>query len=64
MVDLSLVAVLITTSASALIGVISQIQHSRCTQLSLCGGFFNCVRKVPDVEEPPIELDDLTLHND
>lgn len=64
MVDLSLVAVLITTSASALIGVISQIQHSRCTELSLCGGFFNCTRKVPDVEEPQIELDNLRVHND
>lgn len=63
MVDLSLVAVLITTSASALIGVISQIQHSRCTQINLCG-LFSCTRSVPDVEEPPVELDNLRLHND
>ena len=55
MADLSLVAVLITTSASAAIGIISQIQHSRCTQLSFCG-LCSCVRNVPDDVEPAVEL--------
>ena len=50
--DLSLVAVLITTSASAIIGIISQIQHSRCTSISCLGGLFSCTRNVPNVEEP------------
>lgn len=54
--DLSLVAVLITTCATAVIGIISQIQHSRCSTIKLCGGLVSCNREVPDVIEPTIEL--------
>ena len=54
--DLSLVAVLITTCATAVIGVISQIQHSRCSKISCCGSLVSCNREVPDVIEPTVEL--------
>lgn len=56
MVDLSSVSVLIITCSTAVIGIISQIQHSRCTNLSLGFGLCSCTRNVPDFEEPTIEL--------
>ena len=55
--DLAGIAVLITTVAGACIGVISQVQHSRCVKLKLCWGMCDCIRNVPDVEEPTVELD-------
>jgi hypothetical protein len=61
MTDLSLVAVLITTAASAAIGIISQIQHSRCTELNLFWGLCACTRKVPDVEEEEVDLNNIEL---
>ena len=64
MADLSLVAVLITTCASATLGIISQIQHSRCTQLNLFCGLCSCTRKVPDVEEDEVSLSDLQVKTD
>ena len=54
--ELGMVAVLITTCASAIVAVISQIQHSRCEQISLCCGIFACTRNVPDIQEPNVEL--------
>lgn len=54
--DLAGIAVLITTVAGACIGVISQIQHSRCVKLRVCWGMCDCIRSVPDVEEPEAEL--------
>ncbi len=54
--ELTGIAVLITTVSSAFIGIISQIQHSRCTKLIVCWGMCDCVRNVPDVEEPTVEL--------
>lgn len=56
MAELSLVAVLITTCATAVIGIISQIQHSRCSTIKVCGGLVSCTREVPDVVEPTVEL--------
>lgn len=56
MVDLSSVSVLIITCSTAVIGIISQIQHSRCERLDLFCGLCACTRKVPDFEEPTIEL--------
>ena len=56
MADLSLVAVLITPCASAASGIISQIQHSRCTKLDLFCGLCSCTRHVPDDVEPAVEL--------
>ncbi len=60
MTDLSLVAVLITTSASALIGIISTIQHSRCSTIKCFWGLCDCARNVPDVVEPEVELTNIT----
>lgn len=54
--DLAGIAVLITTVAGACIGVISQVQHSRCVKLRVCWGMCDCIRSVPDVEEPTVEL--------
>lgn len=57
--ELTGIAVLITTVSSAFIGIISQIQHSRCVKLRICWGLCDCVRNVPDVEEPTVELQEL-----
>lgn len=56
MVDLSAVSVLIITCSTAVIGIISQIQHSRCSQLNLFCGMCSCTRNVPDVMEPTVEI--------
>jgi hypothetical protein len=55
MVDLSSISVVIITCSTAVIGIISQIQHSRCSEISLCG-MVSCVRNVPDHIEPTVEL--------
>ena len=51
MAEITSVAVLITTTAAAIVAVIAQVQHSRCITIKLCCGLFQCSRKVPDVEE-------------
>ena len=56
MVDFSSLSVLIITCSTAVIGIISQIQHSRCMELSVCFGACSCTRNVPDVQEPTVEL--------
>tara|TARA_B100000989_G_C19371874_1_gene397783 strand:+ start:548 stop:778 length:231 start_codon:yes stop_codon:yes gene_type:complete len=60
--DLGLIAVLITTCASAIVAVISQIQHSRCENIKLCCGLFECIRNVPDVHEPEVQMS--PVHHD
>ena len=62
MVDLSSVSVLIITCSTAVIGIISQIQHSRCSQLNLFCGLCSCVRKVPDDFEEPVEMNNIELN--
>ena len=54
--ELGMIAVLITTCASAIVAVISQIQHSRCEKIKMCCGIFECSRKVPDIQEPTVEI--------
>ena len=54
--ELGMIAVLITTCASAIVAVISQIQHSRCEKIKMCCGIFECNRKVPDIQEPTIDV--------
>lgn len=63
--ELSLVAVLITTCATAVIGIISQIQHSRCSKIKCCGGLISCMRDVPNDVEPSVDLSEIrnTLDN-
>ena len=51
MAEITSVAVLITTTAAAIVAVVAQVQHSRCVTIKLCCGLFQCSRKVPDVEE-------------
>ena len=51
------ISVLITTISAGCIGIISQIQHSRCVKLRICFGLCDCVRNVPDVEEPTVSLE-------
>ena len=55
MAEITSVAVLITTTAAAIVAVIAQVQHSRCVTIKLCCGLFQCSRKVPDVEENTTE---------
>tara|TARA_Y100000768_G_C23767962_1_gene581863 strand:- start:276 stop:542 length:267 start_codon:yes stop_codon:yes gene_type:complete len=62
--ELGMIAVLITTCASAIVAVISQIQHSRCEKIKMCCGIFECSRKVPDVQEPTVELHPDNIHPD
>ena len=62
--DLSLVAVLITTCATAVIGIISQVQHSRCSKIKCCGGLISCHREVPDVVEPDVDLSEIRNNMD
>jgi len=63
--ELSLVAVLITTCATAIIGIISQIQHSRCTHIKCCGDIVSCDREVDNSIEPTVDLNEIsTLGNE
>ena len=61
--ELGMIAVLITTCASAIVAVISQIQHSRCEKIKMCCGIFECSRKVPDIQEPAIEVHQDTINS-
>ena len=56
MVDFSSLSVLIITCSTAVIGIISQIQHSRCSELNLFCGMCSCTRNVPDTMEPTVEI--------
>ena len=47
--DPVLVPAIMSLFFQGLIGVISQIQHSRCTEIRGCG--FNCKRRVPEEQE-------------
>ena len=60
--ELGMIAVLITTCASAIVAVISQIQHSRCEKIKMCCGIFECNRKVPDIIEPTVEMHREDIH--
>lgn len=61
--ELGLIAVLITTSASAVIGLISQIQHSRCTSLRVNWWGCECIRAVPVEPEDMVELGNNNITN-
>ena len=49
--DPLLIPTVMSIAIQGLIGVISQIQHSRCSQISVGLGGCACVRKVPDEQE-------------
>jgi hypothetical protein len=48
-VDPVLIPAVLSLSFQGIIGVISQIQHSRCTTIRGCG--FDCTRKIIEEEE-------------
>jgi hypothetical protein len=48
-VDPVLIPAVLSLSFQGIIGVISQIQHSRCTTIRGCG--FDCTRKIKEEEE-------------
>ena len=49
MIDPMLFPALLSLSFGGIIGIISQIQHSRCEEIRCCGCY--CKRKVPTEEE-------------
>ena len=50
-VDITSLSLLIPLASGAIVSIISTIQNSKCSQISLCCGFVSCVRNVPDVED-------------
>tara|TARA_R110001599_G_scaffold158753_1_gene345550 strand:+ start:679 stop:873 length:195 start_codon:yes stop_codon:yes gene_type:complete len=51
MIDPLLFPTILSITIQGLIGIISQIQHSRCSEIRVCG--MNCKREVPK-EQPPV----------
>ena len=60
-----MVVLLITAASSACVGILSQIQHSKCVHIKFCWGCWTCTRRIPtddDESHPqpqPIELKNL-----
>ena len=50
--DPLLIPTVMSIAIQGLIGVISQIQHSRCSQIKVGLSGCECQRKVPDEQEP------------
>ena len=56
--DYLLIPTILSISIQGLIGIISQIQHSRCTEIRGC--CFQCKREVPKEQlDKPIELEEI-----
>ncbi len=56
--DYLLIPTILSISIQGLIGIISQIQHSRCTEIRGC--CFECKREVPKEQlDKPIELEEI-----
>ncbi len=49
MPDPVLIPAILSLSFSGVIGIISQIQHSRCTEINCLG--CSCIRRVPEEQE-------------
>jgi hypothetical protein len=49
MIDPMVYPALLSLTFGGIIGIISQIQHSKCTEINCCGCY--CKRKVPTEEE-------------
>lgn len=43
------ISTLIVTCGSVFVSILSQVQNSRCTEINIGCGLFNCKRTVPDV---------------
>jgi len=50
MIDPMLFPALLSLSIQGIIGIISQVQHSRCSEINCLG--CNCKRNVPAEQEP------------
>jgi|TARA_R100000081_G_scaffold85528_1_gene54582 hypothetical protein len=57
MPDPVLIPAILSLSFSGVIGIISQIQHSRCTEIKCLG--CSCIRRVPREEEEQEETTQL-----
>ena len=57
MPDPVLIPAILSLSFSGIIGIISQIQHSRCTEINCLG--CSCIRRVPRDEEEKDETTQL-----
>ena len=56
--DYMLYPALLSLSIQGIIGIISQIQHSRCTEIRGC--CFECKREVPKEQlDKPVELEEI-----
>lgn len=56
--DYLLIPTILSISIQGLIGIISQIQHSRCTEIRGC--CFQCKREVPKEQlDKPVELQEI-----
>lgn len=52
-----MVVLLITAGTSACVGILSQIQHSKCVHIQFCFGCTECTRVLPrDDDSNSIEL--------
>jgi len=56
-VEWASLATFVSVCCAATAGLLHTIQQSRCTKIRMCGGLFECNRKVPDIE-PTDELQD------
>jgi len=54
MIDPVLIPAIMSLSFGGIIGIISQIQHSRCSSIRCWG--CECVRRVPEEHEPTTNL--------
>ncbi len=59
--DYLLLPALLSLSIQGVIGIISQIQHSRCTEIRGC--CFECKREVPDKQEKSVELEEVNARS-
>lgn len=58
MIDWASLATFVSVCCAATAGLLHTVQQSRCTNIRMCCGFFECARNVPDVE--PNDDDDAT----
>lgn len=57
MVDISGLSLIIPLASGAIVSIISSIQNSKCTNISMCCGLFSCTRTVGNPEDAIVESD-------
>lgn len=50
MIDWASLATFVSVCCAATAGLLHTVQQSRCTNIKMCCGMFECARNVPDVE--------------